>query len=214
MQSRAGTQPSSHLGAESVVHGSGARQAAGFTVRSVAQPNSHQPGARSMWTPIALLFGAFAFLGLVGVQTRNAVTTLEGGQHAQALMLANDMAERMNLNQANASSYVGSDIGVSAASACANAASLTAQKDLCEWSRLIQSAAETANSAHTVALLNARGCITRSTADQYRIAVAWQGIQASGAPMDTCGKEAFRSEDMRRVASVVVHAANAHMPAY
>jgi len=167
-----------------------------------------------MWPPIALLFGAFAFLGFVGVQTRNAVTTLEGGQHTQALLLANDMAERMKLNQANASSYVGSDIGVSAAGACANAASTAAQKDLCEWSQLIQSAAETASSVQTVALLNARGCITPSTADQYRITVAWQGIQASGAPMNTCGKNAFRSEDMRRVASVVVHAANARAPAY
>ena len=177
--------------------------------------NTHlnQRGVALIEALIAMLIVAFGVLGFVGLQTRTTVANLEGYQRSQALILVNDMAERMNLNRANALSYVGSNIGVSDPGDCTNAGLTAVQKDLCEWSKLIQGAAETQGSSKIGAMLNARGCITNPAANQYLLAVAWQGIQASGTPVNTCGKDAFSSEDMRRVVTVVVQIGNLSPPA-
>lgn len=90
---------------------------------------------------------------------------------------------------------------------------MVAQKDLCEWAKLIQGAAEVQDGTKVGAMLKARGCITTTATNQYLIALAWQGIQASAAPVNTCGKDAFTSEDMRRVVTVVVQIANLSPPA-
>ncbi|MNF11821.1 hypothetical protein D3C80_2131270 [compost metagenome] len=59
-------------------------------------------------------------------------------------------------------------------------------------------------------MLNARGCITKAANlanpanSHYQISIAWQGLSASGAPVATCGQNAFSSEDLRRAVTVVV----------
>ena len=176
--------------------------------------HSSQQGVALIEALIAMLIVAFGVLGFVGLQARTTVANLEGYQRSQALILVNDMAERMNLNRANAASYVGNNIGVTIVNPgdCTSSALTTAQKDLCEWALLIQGAAEVQGSSKVGAMINARGCITNPSANQYLIALAWQGIQASGAPVNTCGKDAFSSEDMRRVVTVVVQIANLSPP--
>lgn len=161
---------------------------------------------------IAMLIVAFGVLGFVGLQARTTVANLEGYQRSQALILVNDMAERMNLNRAHALSYVGNNIGVTDPGDCTGSSLTAAQKDLCEWANLIRGAAETQSGTKVGAMLNARGCITNPAANQYLLAVAWQGVQASAAPVNACGKDAFSSEDMRRVVTVVVQIANLSPP--
>lgn len=175
--------------------------------------NATQQGVALIEALIAMLIVAFGVLGFVGLQARTTVANLEGYQRSQALILVNDMAERMNLNRANAMSYVSNNIGATDPGNCSGSALTAAQKDLCEWAALIRGAAETQGSTQVGAMLNARGCITNPATNQYLLALAWQGVQASGAPVNTCGKDAYSSEDMRRVVTVVVQIANLSPPA-
>ncbi|MGA8786930.1 MAG: type IV pilus modification protein PilV, partial [Polaromonas sp.] len=57
------------------------------------------------------------------------------------------------------------------------------------------------------AMTGARGCITSPGANQYLISIAWQGVQASGAPANTCGQNAYSNENMRRTVTTVVQIA-------
>lgn len=169
------------------------------------KPNpSHQQGVALIEALIAMLIVAFGVLGFVGLQARTTVANLEGYQRSQALILVNDMVERMKLNRLNAASYVASNIGTTAPGDCTNVALTAAQKDICEWATTIQGATEVQGTTKVGAMLNARGCITSPATNQYLIAVAWQGIQPSGAPANTCGQNAYSSEDTRRVVSVVM----------
>lgn len=163
-----------------------------------------QQGVALIEALIAMLIVAFGVLGFVGLQARTTVANLEGYQRSQALILVNDMAERINLNRADAASYVANNIGVTDPGNCAIPALSHAQKDLCEWAKAIQGAAETQGTSKVGAILNARGCIASPAANQYLVALAWQGLQPTGAPANTCGQDAFGSEDLRRIATVVV----------
>lgn len=175
--------------------------------------NATQQGVALIEALIAMLIVAFGVLGLVGLQAKTTVANLEGYQRSQALILVNDMAERINLNRANALSYVGNNIGATNPGDCTVSSLSMAQKDLCEWASLIRGAAETQGSTQVGAMLNARGCITNPASNQYLLALAWQGVQASAAPVNTCGKDAYSGEDMRRVVTVVVQIANLSPPA-
>lgn len=166
-----------------------------------------QEGVALIEALIAMLIVAFGVLGFVGLQARTTVANLEGYQRSQALILANDMAERMRLNRANAAAYVANNIGTTDPGNCADPALTAAQKDACEWATALRGAGEIQGGTKVGAMLNARGCITSPAANQYLIAVAWQGMQPSGAPANTCGLNAYSSEDTRRVVSVVMQVA-------
>ena len=82
-----------------------------------------------------------------------------------------------------------------------------AGKDLCEWSLLIQGAAELQGTTKLGAMTGARGCITSPAANQYLITIAWQGVQATGAPSTACGLNAYSNENMRRTVTTVMQIA-------
>lgn len=172
------------------------------------KPETTQKGVALIEALVAMLLVAFGVLGFVGLQARTAVANLEGYQRSQALILVNDMAERINLNRSSAASYVANNVGTTNPGNCGSTPSPTpaqqAQQDLCEWAKAIQGAGETQGTTKVGAMLDARGCITSPAANQYVIVLAWQGLQTSGAPANTCGQNAYSSEDMRRTASVVV----------
>lgn len=165
---------------------------------------SHQQGVLLIEALIAMLIVAFGVLGFAGLQAKTTLANLEGYQRSQALILVSDMAERINLNRASATDYLASNIGLTDPGDCTQPSLTIAQKDVCEWSKAIQGAGETQGTTKVGAMINARGCITSPAANQYLIALAWQGLQATGAPANTCGQNAYSSEDMRRVASVVI----------
>ncbi|MES2361067.1 MAG: type IV pilus modification protein PilV [Pseudomonadota bacterium] len=169
--------------------------------------HSHvQRGAAMMEVLIAMLIIAFGILGFVGLQAQTALSQVEGYQRSQALILINDISARMALNRSNAAAYVATDIGTTNPGNCAIAATQAA-RDLCEWSLLIQGSAEVQGTAKLGAMMGARGCISSPAANQYLISVAWQGVQATGAPASTCGQNAYSSENMRRAATTVLQIA-------
>ena len=168
------------------------------------KPTRGQQGAALIEALVAMLIVAFGILGVLSLQTRSFAANMEGYQRSQALVLVSDMAERINLNRANAASYVANDIGTTDPGNCADATLTRAQKDLCEWAKAIQGAAETQGTSKVGAVIGARGCITSPATNQYLIVLAWQGLQRTAQPNNSCGENAYSSEDTRRIVSVVV----------
>jgi len=155
---------------------------------------------------VAMLIVAFGVLGYVGLQARTVVSTMEGYQRAQALVLLNDITQRITVNRNAAASYVANDIGATDPGTCP--ATPVAARDLCEWGHLIRGAAEQQAGNKVGAVLAARGCITSIGTDQYLVAVVWQGVQATGASPLACGTGAYPDENLRRGVSTVVRIAN------
>lgn len=165
-----------------------------------------QRGAAMMELLIAMLIIAFGVLGFVGLQAQTALSQVEGYQRSQALLLINDISERISLNRVSAAAYVGNNIGTTDPGDCTTPAT-RAGKDLCEWSLLIQGATEVQGTAKLGAMTGARGCITSPVANQYLISIAWQGVQATGASANTCGQDAYSNENMRRTVTTVLQIA-------
>ena len=172
---------------------------------------------------VSLLITVIGLLGLIGLQTQAQVAEFESYQRAQALILVNDMADRIAFNRAmDASGYVigwrcyaytadpQKYLGTSntVAAVCADAAitgdpKTRADADLAAWNDLLQGAAETvtASGAKVGGLLGARGCITRDGATGViRVSVAWQGMAPTVASADTCATTQYGANDaLRRV---------------
>lgn len=170
-------------------------------------PTCSQRGAAMMEVLITMLVIAFGALGFVGMQAKTTLSQIEGYQRSQALILINDISTRISLNRANAATYVGDNIGIGDPGDCTTSAT-QAGKDLCEWSLLIQGSAELQGATKLGAMTGARGCITSPAANQYLISIAWQGVQATGAPSTVCGQNAYSNENMRRAVTTVIQIAS------
>lgn len=164
---------------------------------------------------VSILICAFGLLGFVALQARASAAEFESYQRSQALVLLEDMTQRINANRAQAAAYV-TDGLIGGGSLADCAALVGAQADLCEWANLLRGSAETRDGANTGAMLGARGCITRAggASDRYVISIAWVGIAPSGAPADACGSgtTAFTDERLRRVVSSTVCVARLRDP--
>jgi type IV pilus assembly protein PilV len=172
---------------------------------------------------VSLLITVIGLLGLIGLQAQAQITEFESYQRAQALVLVNDMADRIAFNRAmDASGYVigwrcyayttdpQKYLGMTntVAAVCADAAiagdpKTRADADLAAWNNLLQGSAETVTASGTKVggLLGARGCITRdATTGVIRVSVAWQGMAPTVASADTCATTNYGANDaLRRV---------------
>jgi type IV pilus assembly protein PilV len=129
---------------------------------------------------VTIVILAIGMLGLAGFQARSTVAESEGYQRAQALILAQDMVDRIYANRTNAATYVQNDIGVPATVAvCAGS---TEAKDVCEWGNLLIGASEAVGGSNVGTLLGGRGCITTGGANEYFVTVAWQGFVSTASP--------------------------------
>ena len=170
-------------------------------------PRARQRGALLIEALVAIFISAFGLLGFAALQARSTAAEFESYQRSQALVLVEGMASRLNANRAHAGAYVrATPIGAGAVTSCT--ALVGAELDVCEWANLLRGSAERRSGASVGAMFNARGCITRAAAstDQYVIAIAWQGLVATGAPASSCGAgdAAFPTPALRRVVSSVV----------
>jgi len=158
---------------------------------------------------VSLVIAVFGLLGLVGIQAFAHQAELESYQRAQALVLLNDMAERINANRQSAGcysssgmAYFGTDSG--GAPACASGylntqTRLLANNDMLEWDLLLKGAAEKSGGNSVGAMVGARGCVTYDAATQiYTVVVAWQGMTETFAPVVTCANGLYGSEPRRR----------------
>lgn len=177
-----------------------------------ARKNEH--GATMLEVLITIVIVVFGLLGLAGLQARMQAAELESYQRTQALVLLQDMVDRLTTNRKNATQYVTAEVGSGTAEANCAALGTQHERDLCEWSNALLGASEVkdkggANESNVGAMIGARGCITNPVATpplEFEIAVAWQGLAATTAPaISTCGQGDYgANEAFRRVVTARV----------
>jgi len=161
---------------------------------------------------VTLIVLAIGMLGLANLQSKIHVTEVESYQRAHAVLLVQDMVDRINANRLNAKDYVKPGIlGTDTVENCAAPADLAA-RDRCQWSEALLGASEKrADNSSAGGMIGARGCIEQRQAPNpavgvctpgiYRITVAWQGLHRTKQPALTCGKDLYggaANDDMRR----------------
>jgi type IV pilus assembly protein PilV len=183
---------------------------------------------------ITMFILAIGLLGVVGLQARAQQAETDSYQRTQALMLVQDMAERISANRTVAfntgtSPYIvptTAPLGTGSGKDCSTP-STTADIDLCAWSNALIGAAESsggtcdtsagstrgANCAGT--MIGARGCITIPALHTYLIQVVWQGLTPSAAPPSSvaCGSGSYgTNDDLRRAVTTVVQIGDIDAP--
>jgi type IV pilus assembly protein PilV len=153
---------------------------------------------------ITIVIIAIGLLGMAGIHARSSLLEFESYQRAQALILLQDMVDRMNANAANvAGEYGGANVGTGNTSACSDTSS-RALADLCEWSTLLSGAAEQSGGSKG-AMIDGRGCVSRIGATpSYLVSVVWQGMSDTVPPVTDCGKDQYSSESRRRAVTAIV----------
>ena len=171
-----------------------------------------QQGTTMLEVLVTIVILAFGMLGLAGLQSKIFIAEMESYQRGQAVLLMNDMVERINANRNAAATYVlGTATLGTGDSQPADCSALAAglARDKCEWSNALKGAAETSSGAAKVGgAIGARGCITLIQAKNdaagvctpgvYLVSVAWQGLNATSSPSTSCGQGSFGSDDRYR----------------
>lgn len=163
------------------------------------RPNG-QAGTSMLEVLITIVILAIGLLGLAGLQTRLQLSEMEGYQRTQAMILLDDMANRLATNRSEASSYVtgsAASATLGAGMSCPNTDTTRHDKDIRQWCLALQGASEQTGTGTTAAsvgaMIGARGCIESLNDNQYMITVAWQGLGAISKPPDSvaCGKNLY-----------------------
>jgi type IV pilus assembly protein PilV len=119
--------------------------------------------------------GDRAPLGLAGLQARATLGELEALQRAQALVLLQNMVDRINSNRKAPWNTPPPTSGARPGGAdCAPVAPRFRAADMCEWSNALTGAAEVSGGANTGAMIGARGCIVEHGPDD---AAAIRGVR-------------------------------------
>lgn len=133
---------------------------------------------------ISIIIVAIGLLGLAGLQAQAMNAEFESYQRVQAIMLVNDMVERIRMNRgalgtfkaisdpATGGGYVGTTGASEAVLTCPptaptavgtaetiEKAQYQAALDLCEWRELLKGSTETKSGNKVGAMIGARGCI-------------------------------------------------------
>lgn len=154
---------------------------------------------------VAIFILTVGLLGVAGIQSQMQNAELEAYQRAQAVVLLQDMVDRINANRKKAGDYkTAADLGLATMDCSAKVT--VADKDSCEWNNALFGAAETKAGITYGSMNSARGCITNPVATMPReivVAVAWQGLRSTTAPLATnCGKDQYGTDDRVRRAMV------------
>jgi type IV pilus assembly protein PilV len=171
----------------------------------------HSKGSLLIEVLVSLIVFSVGLLGLAALLGHSQQAEMEAYQRSQALVLLDDMANRI---QANVTSNRGTmtcyDLGTdnylgtgSADDTLTNAAgcSTITDADLAYWDTILKGSTEQEDDANVGAMLGARGCIHQDTTDNriMQIAVVWQGLTETIAPTITaCGEDLYGDEKLRR----------------
>src|ERR1041384_5537943 len=104
--------------------------AIGFKGRPLA---AWQSGTTMIEVLITVVILAIGLLGVAGMQTRLQLTDMESYQRAQAVLLLEDMANRVAVNRANAAACVTGGTALGAGMTCPTATGTRQQIDALQW---------------------------------------------------------------------------------
>jgi type IV pilus assembly protein PilV len=175
-----------------------------------------QTGATLIEILVSMLILMFGLLGLVGVMVQSQRAQVEAFQREQAILLAQDMVNRMQVNKAVAGCYVlATYLGVDettppADTTCASGSATQKTRfaaDMSEWLSMLQGAATAVGTSSVGGVPDARGCVTKdATTGIYQVSVVWQGSAATSAPPAgiTCGNTKYSPDTSRRAVALTV----------
>lgn len=182
-----------------------------------------QQGSSLIEVLVTLVILMLGLLGLVGLMVQSQRSQVESYQRVQAVVVVQDMVNRINANRKAAGCYaiagfLGTDgTGHAATPTCTTgtaAQNARAVADLTEWDSLLLGSAEKSGSNDVGAMLGARGCVTVATEGSfqvYRVSVAWQGNGKTAVPTGAganCGTGLYGDETQRRVVTVPLQIVN------
>ena len=179
-------------------------------------PIRFQRGISLVEVLVSMVILAIGLLAMVVLHGRLQVLQVDSYQRSQALVLLDDMANRIALNRNNAADYVtASPVGTGAT--CPGSPATRQERDEAEWCAALQGAAETLGGANVGSLVGGRGCVEALPGGAYRVTVAWQGLSPLSAPPETvtCGEGLYdggtgspcQDDLCRRVVTTVVQIA-------
>ncbi len=163
---------------------------------------------------VSIVIVALGLLGLAGLQAKMQVADMEAYQRTQAILLVEDMANRILANKSRQCDYTdecGGGIQLlgtgespvqpdECVEVAANPANTFRQRlDYCEWSNSLKGSAETISDENVGAMIGAKGCIkatgtlTGAEWSHVIVTVVWQGASPTKAPPAnvTCGADAY-----------------------
>lgn len=185
-----------------------------------------QQGSSLIEVLVTLVILMLGLLGLVGLMVQSQRSQVESYQRVQALVVMQDMVNRINANRKAAACYAiaaadgtgflgAAGTGHAGTPTCTTATFTTEQKaraveDMTEWNDLLLGSAEKSGSSDVGAMLGARGCVNLVSAGVYQVSVVWQGNGKTLAPPSTvpCGKDLYGDEAQRRAVTVPLQIAN------
>ena len=180
-----------------------------------------QSGFTLLEVLITLIVLAIGLLGLASLQSKIQLGQVESYQRAQAVLLLEDMVNRINtaslttVGNPTAAPYVTgttSALGVGDAqpTSCAGLA-VGLARDQCEWSNALKGASEIKGTGNVGAMVSARGCVEQLQAENpaptvctpgiYRVSVVWQGLNQTVEPALLCAAGSGYGNGYRRVIS-------------
>jgi type IV pilus assembly protein PilV len=184
---------------------------------STPRPNTAR-GTSLIEVLVTIVIVTIGLLGLAGLQQRMQLSEMESYQRVQALVLLNDMANRLEVNRGRAAEYLtaGGPLGVGMT--CSTSSATRSEADAAEWCQSLQGAAEvSATGDKTGAMLGGRGCVEALPDNEYMITVAWQGLSPVSSPPTSvaCGRGAYDDEGTecfhdrcRRVVTTIIRIAS------
>lgn len=181
----------------------------------------HSNGFSMIEVLISVVILLVGLLGLAGLQVRSQQAEMESYQRAQALILLQDMVDRINTNRAVAPCYAitsdtsnGSPYFGASSSAWTTCTSGTleqqglANADMTAWDAALKGAGENSSGSAVGAMNGARGCVTKTGVGTYVVAVSWQGTNDTVAPGVACGNTLYGNETQRRTISLTLRIAD------
>ena len=169
--------------------------------------------------PVTAVVLAIGLHGLGLLQTTSLNNQLEAYHRAQAMMMLEEMSNRLRVNNvaaldgdyADGTNYGlrdHDDFGLDADENCSDIVGDAPQRDLCDWNTALSGAGVKLGEVNLGSVNGAVGCIENIAGSGdgeviVRLTIAWQGMGATRAPDEsvTCGEDAFgNDDDLRRVA--------------
>lgn len=167
-------------------------------------PRRAQAGFSLLEVLITMVILAVGLLGLAGLQARAINAETESFSRGQAMMLANELVDRMSANLAEVKTSTTANTGynqqdgssvkvvfgtgynndcitvanttsVLQAQCCAGKASMAA-RDLCEWDLALKGVGEASSGGGKIGgMAGARACVFQTAPREFEVDVVWQG---------------------------------------
>jgi type IV pilus assembly protein PilV len=162
------------------------------------QPGLSDRGTTMIEVLVTVVILTIGLLGLAGLQFRLQRSEMEAYQRAQALILLEDMANRIAVNRNVAADYItGTASALGAGMACPADITTRQKRDASEWCNALQGASEKSGAGNVGTMIGGRGCVETIGSNQYLVTVAWQGLGPVSAPPVSvaCGANLYDGAD-------------------